>query len=81
MSDCIITRRGGSSKEEQEKSVTITTNGTTEVTPDNDKTLSKVTAVVNVPSSGGIPVSVHSITPSTSATVTTPVVTVTERSE
>jgi hypothetical protein len=33
------------SKPEQEKIVTITENGTTEVTPDDNKTLSKVTVV------------------------------------
>ncbi|MBQ2397761.1 MAG: BspA family leucine-rich repeat surface protein, partial [Bacteroidales bacterium] len=38
----------GSGKEEQEKSVTITENGTTEVTPDEGKTLSKVTVETNV---------------------------------
>lgn len=43
----------GSAKEEQEKTVTITANGTAEITPDSGKTLSKVTAVVNVPQSGG----------------------------
>ena len=43
----------GSAKEEQEKTVTITANGTLEITPDSGKTLSKVTAVVNVPQSGG----------------------------
>ena len=36
------------SKPEQEKSVTITENGTTEVTPDSGKTLSKVTITTNV---------------------------------
>lgn len=42
-----------SAKEEQEKTVTITANGTVEITPDAGKTLSKATAVVNVPTSGG----------------------------
>lgn len=42
-----------SAKEEQEKTVTITANGTVEITPDTGKTLSKATAVVNVPTSGG----------------------------
>lgn len=36
-------------KEEQEKSVIITENGTTEITPDENKVLSKVTVDVNVP--------------------------------
>lgn len=40
-------------KPEQEKSVDITENGTTEVTPDEGKTLSKVIVNVDVPSSGG----------------------------
>lgn len=40
-------------KEEQEKSVDITENGTTEVTPDEGKVLSKVSITVNVESSGG----------------------------
>lgn len=44
---------GGTAKPEQEKTVTITANGTTEITPDSGKTLSKVTAVVTVPQSGG----------------------------
>jgi len=43
----------GTSKPEQEKTVTITANGTVEITPDAGKTLSKATAVVNVPTSGG----------------------------
>lgn len=37
-----------SSKPEQEKSVTITTNGLTEITPDTGKTLSKVTVRTNI---------------------------------
>ena len=37
------------SKEEQEKTVTITENGTTEVLPDSGKVLSKVTVTANVP--------------------------------
>ena len=36
-------------KEEQEKTITITENGTTEILPDTNKTLSKVTVVTNVP--------------------------------
>ena len=43
----------GSAKEEQEKTVTITANGTVEITPDAGKTLSKANAVVNVHTSGG----------------------------
>ena len=41
------------SKEEQEKTISITENGTTEVTPDEGKVLSKVTVNTNVASSGG----------------------------
>jgi hypothetical protein len=40
-------------KEEQEKVVDITENGTTEVTPDEGKTLSKVTVNVAIESGGG----------------------------
>lgn len=40
-------------KEEQEKSITITENGSFTVTPDAGKTLSSVTGTVNVPTSGG----------------------------
>ena len=36
-------------KEEQEKTITITENGTTEILPDENKALSKVTVVTNVP--------------------------------
>ena len=36
-------------KEEQEKTITITENGTTEILPDTGKALSKVTVVTNVP--------------------------------
>lgn len=43
----------GSSKEEQEKSISITANGTYTIEPDTGKTLSKVTTIVNVPTSGG----------------------------
>lgn len=43
----------GSAKEEQEKTVTVNANGTVEITPDAGKTLSKATAIVNVPTSGG----------------------------
>ena len=38
---------------EQEENVSITGNGTTEVVPDTGKTLSKITIVVDVPTSGG----------------------------
>lgn len=41
------------SKEEQEKTISITENGTTEVTPDEGKVLSKVTVNTNVESGGG----------------------------
>lgn len=40
-------------KEEQEKTITITENGTTEILPDENKTLSKVTVVTDV-SSGAV---------------------------
>ena len=40
-------------KEEQEKTVEITENGTTDILPDDGKVLSKVTVNVEVPSSGG----------------------------
>lgn len=40
-------------KEEQEKKVTINKNGTTEVLPDEGKTLSKVSVEVDVPTVGG----------------------------
>lgn len=43
----------GSAKEEQEKSISITANGTYTIEPDVGKTLSKATAIVNVPTSGG----------------------------
>ena len=36
-------------KEEQEKTITITENGTTEILPDTNKALSKVTVVTDVP--------------------------------
>ena len=46
------TNGGSLGKDEQEKSVTITTNNsTTTITPDNNKVLSKVTVNVNVPAS------------------------------
>ena len=44
---------GGTAKPEQEKTIEITKNGTTEVLPDENKVLSKVKVEVNVPSSGG----------------------------
>lgn len=46
--------QGGEAKEEQEKTVDITANGTVEVVPDEGKTLSKVTANVNVASTGEV---------------------------
>jgi hypothetical protein len=49
--DILVTASGG--KEEQEKSVTITENGTTEIFPDEGKTLSKVAVNVEVESGGG----------------------------
>ena len=54
MSKVTVAVPTGSSKEEQEKSITITENGTTEVTPDEGKTLSKVTVETNVAGSGEI---------------------------
>jgi hypothetical protein len=50
--DILLSMGGGSSKEEQEKTVDITENSTIEVLPDEGKTLSKVTVNVDVPSSG-----------------------------
>lgn len=46
-------KAAGSGKEEQEKSIDITENGTTEVTPDKGMALSKVTVNVEVENSGG----------------------------
>ena len=46
--DSLIAGGGGSGKVEQEKTVNITANGTTNVLPDANKTLSKVTVNVNV---------------------------------
>lgn len=43
----------GSSKEEQEKSIRITANGAYTIEPDVGKTLSKVTAIVDVSTAGG----------------------------
>ena len=54
MSKVTVAVPTGSGKEEQEKTVTITENGTTEVTPDEGKTLSKVTVETNVAGSGEI---------------------------
>lgn len=51
--NAVLSSSGGTEKEEQEKSVTITENGTTEITPDSGKTLSKVTITTNVTSGGG----------------------------
>ena len=48
MSKVTVAIPTGSGKEEQEKSITITKNGTTEVTPDEGKTLSKVTVTASV---------------------------------
>lgn len=48
MSKVTVAVPTGSGKEEQEKSITITENGTTEVTPDEGKTLSKVTVTASV---------------------------------
>ncbi len=45
----------GSGKTEQEKSVNITSNGTTEVLPDENKTLSKVTVNTNVVATSKLP--------------------------
>lgn len=50
--NAVLSSSGGGSKEEQEKNVTITENGTTEVTPDSGKTLSKVTITTNVTGGG-----------------------------
>ena len=44
---------GGTAKPEQEKTVNINKNGTTEVLPDEGKTLSKVSVEVDVPTIGG----------------------------
>lgn len=53
--DKLINGGGGSGKTEQEKSVTITTNGTTEVLPDENKTLSKVTVNTSVVAESKLP--------------------------
>lgn len=55
-------------KEEQEKSVNITENGTTEVTPDKGMALSKVTVNVAV-ESGGTEKSIVTVTTSANNTV------------
>ena len=51
--NAVLSSSSGDSKEEQEKNVTITENGTTEVMPDSGKTLSKVTIKTNVTGGGG----------------------------
>ena len=51
--NAVLSSSSGDSKEEQEKNVTITENGTTEVMPDSGKTLSKVTITTNVTGGGG----------------------------
>lgn len=50
--NAVLSSSGGTEKEEQEKSVTITENGTTEITPDSGKTLSKVMITTNVTGGG-----------------------------
>lgn len=50
-----VSGNGGTSTPTQEKTVDITENGTVEITPDEGYALSKVTANVNVESSGGDP--------------------------
>lgn len=49
----ISSSSSGGGKEEQTKSVTITENGTTTITPDEGKTLASVTVNTAVSSSGG----------------------------
>ena len=43
----------------QERTVTITENGTQEIVPEDGYVLSKVTAIVNVPTSGGAELNIH----------------------
>lgn len=56
-------------KTEQEKSITITSNGTSEIKPDDGKTLSKATVIVNVP---GPILQETRVTPTTSQQVIQP---------
>lgn len=53
MKSAVESIQTGITKPEQEKTIEITENGTTEVTPDEGKVLSKVTVNTNVESGGG----------------------------
>lgn len=53
MKQAVESIQTGITKPEQEKTIEITENGTTEVTPDEGKVLSKVTVTTNVESGGG----------------------------
>lgn len=53
MKEAVESIKTGITKPEQEKTIEITENGTTEVTPDEGKVLSKVTVNVEVESGGG----------------------------